>query len=148
MSPGALYRYFPSKESLIEAICELNRRQDAEKFAAMENSANVVDGIVNCAIDHLRFTHENGNAPIFAEIATEALRNEAVRAIGDSCMVEVHDKFHDYLRGAMERGEIDPVVELEALLPMILAIGQGLAMLRAATVAMLRPVDAGDTAGN
>ncbi|MBU2146082.1 MAG: hypothetical protein KKD02_07030, partial [Alphaproteobacteria bacterium] len=69
-----------------------------------------------------------------------------------------------YLRGALERGEIDPVVELEALLPMILAIGQGLAiadlpnqgvsfdkvetMLRAATVAMLRPVDARDTAGN
>ena len=56
------------------------------------------------------------------------------------------------------------MVELEALLPMILAIGQGLAiadlpnqgvsfdkvetMLRAATVAMLRPVDAKDTAGN
>ena len=164
MSPGALYRYFPSKESLIEAICEVNRRQDAETFAAMENCPNVVDGVVNCAIDHLRFTHDNGNAPIFAEIATESLRNESIRAIGDNCMVDVRHRFHDYLRGALERGEIDPVVELEALLPMILAIGQGLAiadlpnqgvsfdkvetMLRAATVAMLRPVEAKDTAGN
>lgn len=155
MSPGALYRYFPSKESLIEAICEANRREDAEKFAVMANSPCVVDGIVNCALDHLRFTHENGNAPIFAEIATESLRNEAIRAIGDSCMGEVHQKFHDYLQGALDRGEIEPVVGLEALVPMILAIGQGLAisdlpshgvgydsietMLRATTVAMLRP---------
>ncbi len=156
MSPGALYRYFPSKESLIEAICEANRKEDAEKFAAMENSPCVVDGIVNCAMDHLRFTHDNGNAPIFAEIATESLRNDAIRAIGDRCMGEVQQSFRRYLQGALDRGEIDPVVELDALLPMILAIGQGLAisdlpslgvpfdrietMLRTTTAAMLRPV--------
>ena len=31
MSPGALYRYFPSKESIVEAICEADRarRHDA-----------------------------------------------------------------------------------------------------------------------
>lgn len=155
MSPGALYRYFPSKETLIAAICEVNRREDAEKFAAMENSACVVEGIVNCTLDHLRFTHENGNAPIFAEIATESLRNDTIRAIGESCMCEVQQKFRGYLQRALDRGEIDPVVELDALLPMILAIGQGLAisdlprhgiafdrietMLRSAVTAMLRP---------
>ncbi len=158
MSPGGLYRYFPSKESLIEAICEVNHREDAEKFAAMENSASVVDGIVNCALAHLRFTHEHGNAPIFAEIATESLRNDAIRAIGDRCMGEVHQQIRDYLGKALDRGEIEPVVELEVLVPMILSMAQGLAisdlmgqgvpyesietMLRAATSAMLRPVDA------
>ena len=56
---------------------------------------------------------------------------------------------------SLDRGEIDPVVELDCLLPMIMAIGQGLAitdlpgagvpydrieiMLRATTEAMLRP---------
>ena len=29
MSPGALYRYFPSKEAIIEAICAADRREDA-----------------------------------------------------------------------------------------------------------------------
>ncbi|QPC88464.1 TetR family transcriptional regulator [Mesorhizobium sp. NBSH29] len=155
MSPGALYRYFPSKESIIQAICEANRRQDAEKFAAMEKSSCVVEGFVACGLDHLTFTHENGNAPIFAEIATESLRNETIRAIGDGCMAEVQDRFRTYLHQAVERGEIDPIVELDALLPMILAIGQGLAisdllgrgvsrdqleiMLRASMEALLRP---------
>jgi TetR/AcrR family transcriptional repressor of uid operon len=155
MSPGALYRYFPSKEAIIEAICESNRKQDAAKFAAMDENPCVVDGFVACAMDHIRFTHENGNAPIFAEIATESLRNEAIRAIGERCMGEVQAKFRDYLQAALDRGEIDPVVELDCLLPMIMAIGQGLAitdlpgagvsydrietMLRATTEAMLRP---------
>lgn len=155
MSPGALYRYFPSKEAIIEAIVEADRKQDAEKFAEMDKNPCVVDGITKCAMDHIRYTHENGNAPIFAEIATESLRNEAIRAIGDYCMGEVQGKFRNYLQAALDRGEIDPVVELDALLPMMIAIGQGLAisdlpaqgvpydriekMFRTTTAAMLRP---------
>ena len=155
MSPGALYRYFPSKEAIIEAICEADRKQDAEKFAEMDKNPCVVDGIANCAMNHIRYTHESGNAPIFAEIATESLRNEAIRAIGERCMGEVQTMFRNYLQAALDRGDIDPVVELDALLPMMLAIGQGLAindlpaqgvpydriekMFRATTAAMLRP---------
>lgn len=155
MSPGALYRYFPSKEAIIEAICEANRKQDAAKFAAMDRNPCVVDGFVGCAMDHIRFTHDHGNAPIFAEIATELLRNETIRAIGERCMGEVQEMFRNYLQGALDRGQIDPVVELDALLPMIMAVGQGLAitdlpaagvsyerietMLRSLTEALLRP---------
>ena len=32
MSPGALYRYFSSKEAIIEAICEADRAEDAKLF--------------------------------------------------------------------------------------------------------------------
>jgi TetR/AcrR family transcriptional repressor of uid operon len=155
MSPGALYRYFPSKEAIIEAICEADRKRDAEKFAEMDKNPCVVDGFVNCAMNHIRYMHESGNAPIFAEIATESLRNEAIRAIGERCMGEVQEKFRNYLQSAVDRGQINPVVELDALLPMIISIGQALVMndlpgqgvpydriekmLRATTEAMLRP---------
>ena len=164
MSPGALYRYFPSKEAIIRAIVEADRKQDAEKFAAMDKNPCVVDGIVNCAMDHIRYTHENGNAPIFAEIATESLRNETIREIGDYCMGEVQHQIRNYVQAALDRGEIDPVVELDALLPMMMAIGQGLAinglpgkgvsydriekMFRATTAALLRPTRKCDPAKN
>ena len=128
MSPGALYRYFPSKEAIIEAICEADRKQDAEKFAAMDENPCVVDGFLNAAMGHIRYIHESGNAPIFAEIHTEALRNEAIRAISERCMGEVQEKFRNYLQAAIDRGDIDPIVELDALMPMILAIGHGLAI--------------------
>jgi TetR/AcrR family transcriptional repressor of uid operon len=155
MSPGALYRYFPSKEAIIEAICEADRRQDAAKFDEMHKNPDVVDGFVNCAMNHIRYTHESGNAPIFAEIATESLRNEAIRAIGERCMGDVQETLRNYLQAAVDRGDIDPVVEFDALLPMIMSIGQGLAisdlpgqgvaydrietMLRATAEAMFRP---------
>src|SRR6476646_7997324 len=42
MSPGALYRYFPSKEAIIEAICEADRADDAKLFAAILSNPNVV----------------------------------------------------------------------------------------------------------
>ena len=45
MSPGALYRYFPSKEAIIEAICEADRAEDAELFASILSNPNVIDGV-------------------------------------------------------------------------------------------------------
>ena len=36
--------------------------------------------------------------------------------------------FRGYLGGAIERGEIDPPVDLETLLPTIMAIGHGMAL--------------------
>ena len=54
MSPGALYRYFPSKEAIIKAICEANCKCDAKFFRLMAESSYVVDGFVNCTMDHFR----------------------------------------------------------------------------------------------
>ena len=39
MSPGALYRYFPSKESIIEAISEDHRREDRRSLSALTVAA-------------------------------------------------------------------------------------------------------------
>lgn len=128
MSPGALYRYFPSKESIIEAITEADRRHDAEIFAEMDKNPCVVDGFVNAAIAHIRYMHESGNAPLFAEIRAESMRNEAVELHCHNAMGEVQTTFRRYLEAAIERGDIDPVVELDVMLPMIMAIGEGLAL--------------------
>ena len=46
MSPGALYRYFASKEAIIEAICEADRADDAKLFAAILSNPDVVEGVV------------------------------------------------------------------------------------------------------
>jgi TetR/AcrR family transcriptional repressor of uid operon len=164
MSPGALYRYFPSKEAIIEAICEADRLEDAEIIAAMADNPCPVDGFVNAAMAHVRHVHESGKAPLFAEIRAEATRNEAIREIRERCMGEVRETFRNHLSAAAERGDIDPKVELEALMAMIMAIGEGLCtndlpglgvpydriekMLRAMAEALLRPTRHHKTAGN
>lgn len=128
MSPGALYRYFPSKEAIIEAITEEDRRMDAVIFTAMQANPCVVEGVVEAAMAHIRHMHESGKAPLFAEIRAESMRNEA---IGRTCMVitgEIAGMFRTYFQAAVDRGEIDPVVEIDALLAALVAMGEGFAI--------------------
>ena len=155
MSPGALYRYFPSKEAIIDAITEADRKDDAEIFNAMFENPDVVDGFVTAAMAHVRHMHESGNAPLFAEIRAESMRNDAIDRTCQMAMKDVQQSFRAYLQSAIDRGEIAPAVDLDAMLPMIIAIGEGLAindlpsqgvsfeqvetMMRVTVEAMLRP---------
>ena len=155
MSPGALYRYFPSKEAIVEAICEADRREDAELFARVLRKPDVVEGLVFGAMAHIRHMHENDAAVLFAEISAEAMRNPAVEATCMKNMQEVHGMFSKYIGDAQVRGEIDPPVELDVLLPALMAVAHGMALktccrlecrskssetiLRAIVVGMLRP---------
>jgi AcrR family transcriptional regulator len=155
MSPGALYRYFPSKEAIITAITENDRREDAEMFSSVLDNPDVVEGIIEAAMAHVRNVRERHLAPLFAEIRAESMRNEAINA---TCMMhrgEVAERFQAHLALAVERGDIDPVVDQPSLLAMFMTIGEGLAlndllalgvpdshietMLRAMVVGMLRP---------
>jgi TetR/AcrR family transcriptional repressor of uid operon len=158
MSPGALYRYFPSKEAIVEAICEADRREDAEIFEVVLQTPDVVEGIVMGAMAHIRHIHENGAAALFAEICAEAMRNQAIENTCMKNMQQVQDMFRDYLGKAKERGEIDPPVELDVLLPTLMAVAHGMALndlpsmgvplekleilVRATVEGMLRPIRA------
>lgn len=128
MSPGALYRYFPSKEAIIEAIAAADRRQDVEILAHMNRLPSLLDGMVAAGMAHIRYIHESGNAPLFVEIRAEAMRNEAVRQSSSQCIADVDSMFRTRLQTALMLGEIDPVVEIDALLPIMMSMGEGLAM--------------------
>ncbi|THF59796.1 TetR/AcrR family transcriptional regulator [Ollibium composti] len=128
MSPGALYRYFASKEAIIAAICEADRREDATLFKAVTAKADVIEGMVLGAMTHIRHMHESRAAPLFAEICAEAARNNAVESTCRCHVEQVQAMFRAYLGEAMDRGEIDPAVELDVVVPTLLAIINGMAL--------------------
>lgn len=128
MSPGALYRYFPSKEAIVEAICEADRREDAEIFSVVLSNPDVVEGVVIGAMAHITHMHRNGAAPLFAEICAESMRNETVEAMCMKCMTDVQDMFRGYLGHAIERGEIDPPTSIDTLLQVLMATAHGMAL--------------------
>lgn len=128
MSPGALYRYFSSKEAIIEAICEADRREDARIFEAVLSNPDVVEGLVFGAVTHIRYVHETNAAPLFAQICAEAMRNGVVESTCREHMEAVQAMFRAYIGAALERGEIDPVTELDALVPALMAIVHGMAL--------------------
>src|ERR1700738_1806506 len=53
MSPGNLYRYFPSKEALIAGICERNRAEAAESLLAVDQAPGFFEGLAALARYHL-----------------------------------------------------------------------------------------------
>ena len=126
MSPGALYRYFPSKESLIEAICAADKESDAKILRQMVNAPSIVDGMTTGLLAHAEQVHASGMAPLFAEIYAEAMRNPAMKQILDDSMCEVTEVIGAALNDAVLRGEIDPVLPLEQLMPIMMAMGHGL----------------------
>lgn len=127
MSPGALYRYFPSKEAIIEAIVEADRRSDAEVLDCM-GSGSAAEGVVNAAMAYLRHVHERGNAPLFIEIRAEAMRNPIVGEASARCMGTTARMFRERLDAAAADGEIDPAVPLQELIPLMMATADGIAM--------------------
>ena len=155
MSPGALYRYFPSKEAIVEAICEADRKQDTECVISLIENPSVVEGLVAAAMAHIRYMHESGSAPLFAEIRSESMRNEVILAMSARCQEPVADLIRSQLENALFLGAIDPVVDLDTLLATFMAVAEGMSLndlpsrgisldgleiaLRAMTDALLRP---------
>jgi len=155
MSPGALYRYFSSKEAIVEAICAVDRKEDADSFIALLSNPSVVDGLVDAAVAHIRHIHERNNAALFAEIRAESMRNEAVRETCDLSRGPVAEIIHAHLHQAIDRGEIAPVVDIMSLMGVLMAVGEGMALndlpalgipveklevaLRAMVIGLLRP---------
>jgi TetR/AcrR family transcriptional regulator, repressor for uid operon len=126
MSPGALYRYFPSKESLIEAIIAADKEADAKILADVAKAPSIIDGLTIGLLGHAEQVHKSGMAPLFAEIYAEAMRNPAIDAIFKASMCEPTEIIGAALQMAVDRGEIDPVMPLELLLPIMMAMGHGI----------------------
>jgi TetR/AcrR family transcriptional regulator, repressor for uid operon len=156
MSPGALYRYFPSKESLVEALCASDREEDARILMRVTEAEDVVEGLVVAIKAHVEQVHSSGMAPLFSEMFAEALRNEAIAATMMRSMCEARLLLASAVESAYARKEIDPVMPLTKMIDVMMAMGHGLIShdlprmgisaddmepaLRAMIVAMLRPV--------
>lgn len=78
LSPGALYRYFPSKTDIIAAIAEEEGRMAEPVFTAIGAGADVVDGLTDFARQLLQRFATVDDGPLFAEVMAEAIRDPAL----------------------------------------------------------------------
>jgi TetR/AcrR family transcriptional regulator, repressor for uid operon len=126
MSPGALYRYFPSKESIIEAISENNRREDMAFLARMGSGPTIIDGFMTAVMGHVRHVHATGMGPLFTEIKAESMRNETVRRCCFESEAQVIEAFGVFIDTATKQGLLDPIADIKTLIPVMMAVGEGL----------------------
>lgn len=130
MSPGNLYRYFPSKEALIAGISERNRAQAAADFAAVDKAPDFFTGFAALGRQYLvERSHEE--VALCLEIMAEARRNPEVRRIYQTIDADVRTGLVAILRRAAERGELRRDLDLDKIVKVLIALGDGIECRRA-----------------
>jgi TetR/AcrR family transcriptional repressor of uid operon len=130
MSPGGLYRYFPSKEAIIAAIAERDRADAAANFAAVAEVPGVFEGLEKLA-RHYLIERSDEEIGVCAEIRTESRRNPEVGRIHHAINADVEAGLVGVVRKAVERGEIATDIDIEKAVAVLLALGDGLEWRRA-----------------
>ncbi|MDE1570963.1 TetR/AcrR family transcriptional regulator [Aquabacter sp. P-9] len=127
MSPGALYRYFPSKESLIGAIVEGERAERARVFEQLSAAPSFLEGLAAGMVTVL--TEDTMVCSrLGPEIMAEAIRNARLREAVEPVEAESRDMLREALAAAVAAGDVDVGDDLENVLILLQAIGDGLVL--------------------
>ncbi len=130
MSPGNLYRYFPSKEAIIEGIAERNRAQAAESFAVVEHASSFFEGLAQVA-HHYFVERPDQEVALCTEIMAESRRNPAVTKVFMSIEGDIHERLAAMLKSAAERGEIAANIDFDKCAQMLMVVADGMTWRRA-----------------
>lgn len=131
LSVGAVYRYFKSKDEIINAISQtvagaLVVQLDelaARKLPLLEAVSGVLD-----LID--RQLHPDGNFPLGLQVWSEAVLNPAIGTIVRNRYLELREPFRAITRTAVERGELPPDTDVEAVAAVLFGLLPGYGLQR------------------
>jgi TetR/AcrR family transcriptional regulator, repressor for uid operon len=130
MSPGNLYRYFPSKEALIAGICERNRAEATDSLLSVDQAPGFFEGLAALARHHL-VERPAEAAGLCAEIMAESRRNPEIARLHTELEQDIKKRLVDMLRRAAARGEISDAVDLDGAATMLMVLSDGLSWRRA-----------------
>jgi AcrR family transcriptional regulator len=124
MSPGNLYRYFPSKEAIIAGIAERDRAEVAQEFASADLSRGLFAVLEGLAHHHFA-ERPTEQVLLCTEVMAEARRNPDIARISASFDVDVRKWLGDLLRAGVERGDIPAGLDLDGVVTMLMVIADG-----------------------
>jgi AcrR family transcriptional regulator len=131
MSPGNLYRYFDSKEAIIETICEHDRLEVMSRIAAIGGRQDFFDAMLTVAAAAMTEGAEREKSRFACEVLAEAMRNERVAAIVRRHNAALLEMCTQAIAHAQAMGQVDPGLDarLAALLLMGTAEGLGIRLM-------------------
>lgn len=126
MSPGAVYRYFRSKDEIIAAIAEDEQASTAALFTAA-GEGGFHERMLRIGRTFLKSMAEPGRVALMAEIMAESLRNPEVAKLFCTAEDSTRQKFADLLSQAVAAGEVELPMDFDVAITCIMAVGEGLA---------------------
>lgn len=125
VSPGALYVYFDSKEALIAGICERDRAEFAERFAALAEAPDFLRSLRDLG-EHY-FVHEPAYKHLLCiEIGAESTRNARVGEIRRGVDEFITSSLEKLFERMQDEGRIAPDLPVPVLVRMFSIIADGM----------------------
>src|SRR5829696_3639340 len=124
MSPGNLYRYFPSKEAIIAGIAERDRAEVGAELGAAEFTDDFFATFAALVRHHL-VDRSADDVGLCIEMVSESRRNPAIAKIMQDFDGDVRARLVAMLRAAAERGDIRSDVDFEGVVTMLMVIADG-----------------------
>ena len=121
MSPGHLYHYFKSKESIVRALAELHLQRAASRFEEMTEKTDVLEAFLG-EIDVWRKQKAKRNPALIHEVVAEASRNPAIAEILQRRTQVLRDMLAAFLREGQQRGQIDRQLDPELTAAVVLSL--------------------------
>jgi AcrR family transcriptional regulator len=126
LSPGAVYRYFRSKDEIIEAMCARGQNEDAELIRSTMTSGGTLDAIDELARLFILNLQNSEQCILSIELASEARRNPVVLESIQRTRAGIKEPLIEFVRLAQARGDFDPDLDPTAVATMMTSMYLGL----------------------
>jgi AcrR family transcriptional regulator len=128
LSPGAVYRYFSSKDELIEAIADERHAREAEYMKHAHEVGGGVEGLRafgRASFNSLDDPDERRRRRLGVQVWAEAVLNPDIRKIIMRGIDRGREVTALLIREAQERGELRPELDPDSTARAMLALFQG-----------------------
>jgi len=125
MSPGNLYRYFPSKSAIVRAIADKSWQRILPVYQRLEKQNDPVEAIIQMIQFSVREYCGGSEARLCAEALAEASRNKLIRNLWLDCDREMRGMITRLLRRAVVEDRTPKDLDLESASIWILALVDG-----------------------
>ena len=125
MSPGALYRYFPSKAEIIKAFVAEEQAETALLFERLEGARDFRKALTDLLWETMRAVGDQDYARLALEIAAEAARDPEIAAIFDESHAEARDRLAAVILAAQNQGRVGKQSDPRATASLLLMLVDG-----------------------
>lgn len=126
MSPSNLFHYFDSKDAIIEALIEEERREGAAIIDRLRRANDLLEGLYELIDTTLATLADPTEAKLSIEIAAEAMRNPRIATLFERSDLESREELTEILASAAASGQIDPGLDLPSTAGWLIALFDGM----------------------
>ena len=128
LSPGAVYRYFHSKEEIIEGMSEHIQARNAgllEQSMSKGLTLEVFDELIRVFFLDMDESEMLLTCALTLELIAEAPRNDSIRQSQEKIQTAVREGLKGIVLKSQEQGDIDPALDAEGVARVMVALYQG-----------------------